>query len=73
MTAVPDGLPAYFAAGKVARVLRLSDRSVRHYLDTGHIPCVQPGGRSGWRLVPAADLAAFADKHALSLDWEAAL
>ncbi len=73
MTGLPDGLPGYLTAGQVARALRLSERTVRHHLDHGNLPFIQIAGRSGWRVVPAADLAAFAAKHGLPLDWASAL
>lgn len=69
---VPPGVPSLLKLSQVARVLGWEDRPTRYQLETGELPSIQP--RPGCaRRVRAADLAAYADRLGVPLDWEAAV
>ncbi|WP_216319748.1 helix-turn-helix domain-containing protein [Deinococcus aestuarii] len=70
---VPPGVPSLLKVGQVARVLGFSERRVKTWLDRGTLPYVQPTGRCGARLVPAAALADLGSRHGLPLRWVEAL
>ena len=67
---VPDGVPQLLTSGEVARVIRLSERRVRYWLDCGVIPWQWIGGQ---RYVRDVDLIQWATPRGLSLDWPAVI
>lgn len=67
---VPAGVPQLLTSGEVARVIRLSERRVRYWLDRHVIPCHWIGGQ---RYVKDADLIAWASLRGLNLDWVAVI
>lgn len=70
---LPEGVPSLLKVGQVARVLNLSERRIKTWMERGTLAYVQPTGRYGGRLVPAAAVAALADGHGLALHWSEAL
>ncbi|OLV17486.1 helix-turn-helix domain-containing protein [Deinococcus marmoris] len=68
---VPDGVPSLLKVGEVSRVLNVSERRVKVWLERGALAHIQPTGRSGARLVTAEALAAFASHCGLPVDWGA--
>ncbi|WP_161881163.1 helix-turn-helix domain-containing protein [Deinococcus alpinitundrae] len=70
---LPDGVPSLLKLNQAAQVLNLAERTVKGWLERGVLPYVQPSGRKGARLIPSADLADFAARFGLALDWERAL
>lgn len=70
---LPAAVPPLLKLGQAARVLGLTERTVRGWLERGTLPHVQPTGTRGGRLIPSQALADFAAERGLSLDWQAAL
>ncbi|KEF35754.1 hypothetical protein RDMS_00220 [Deinococcus sp. RL] len=62
--------PQLLTSGEVARVIRLSERRVRYWLDRDLIPWQRIGGQ---RYVRDVDLIQWANVRGLSLDWPAVI
>jgi excisionase family DNA binding protein len=71
--AVPPGIPEGLTVSEVARALNMKSETVKGWLSSGALPCWRVVEGRGWRYVRLADLAQFADRHGLPLNWEALL
>jgi len=62
-----------FKTSQAARALGFGERTIKHFLDTGILPCIQPGGHAGCRYISSTDLLEFARKHSIPLKLENAV
>ena len=68
----PDGIKPMLTTGEAARVLRVSESRVSSWLKGGRLAYCQ-AGPSAWRMIAAAELARFSERHGWPLAWEHAL
>ncbi|MFC3833855.1 MULTISPECIES: helix-turn-helix domain-containing protein [Deinococcus] len=70
---VPAGIPQGLTVGQVARALALREETVKRALSSGALPSWQIDPGRGWRYVRPVDLASFAERRGLGVDWSATL
>lgn len=68
---VPPTVPALLKVSQAAAALNMPTRSIQQWCERGTLRYVQPTGRCGGRLIPAAALAELADRTGLPADWSA--
>ncbi|WP_407543716.1 helix-turn-helix domain-containing protein (plasmid) [Deinococcus radiomollis] len=66
---IPAGIPEGLTVGQVARALNMKAETVKGWLDSGALPCWRVVEGRGWRFVCLIDLAQFADRHNLPVNW----
>lgn len=66
---IPEGIPQGLTVGQVARALNMNTETVKGWLDSGALPSWRVIEGRGWRYVRLFDLAAFADRLNLPVDW----
>lgn len=69
--AIPEGIPQGLTVGQVARALNMNTETVKGWLASGALPSWRVIEGRGWRYVRLADLAQFAERLSLPVDWEA--
>ena len=69
----PNAPHLYLSLSKCAAALGMTERTVKGWLESGKLPSIQPGGRSGRRHVLASDLLEFARQHGIECKLEYAL
>lgn len=70
MSNVPAGIPQLLSTGEVAKAFNRLPRRAKYMLERDFLPFVWEGGR---RKVRAADLAEYAERLGIPLDWEAVI
>lgn len=60
----------YLKTSEIALALGISERTVKHFLDAGHLPHLSMA-RSSWRRVYNADLLEFAQKYGFKVSEDA--
>ena len=70
---VPAGIPEGLTVRQVAQALNMKAETIKGWLDSGALPSWRVIDGRGWRYVRLADLAQFADRHGLPLNWTALL
>ncbi|MEO3432590.1 helix-turn-helix domain-containing protein [Inquilinus sp. CAU 1745] len=43
-------IPTFYTVGETAELLRVSDRTIRHWIARGHLHAVRMGDRGIWRV-----------------------
>jgi len=66
---IPEGIPQGLTVGQVARALNMKSETVKGWVDSGALPSWRVVEGRGWRYVRLFDLAAFADRLNLPVDW----
>ena len=70
---IPDGIPEGVTVGQVARALNMKGKTVKGWLASGALPSWRVIEGRGWRYVRVADLALFAERNGLPVNWAALL
>lgn len=71
--ALPAEVRPLLKVGQAARVLGMSERTVKGWLERGTLPYVQPSGTRGARLIPARDVDDLATRCGIEPHWEEAI